>query len=427
VPIAVTAVAAVFVTGRVMLDQLSRATAYDVCERSDLDLVRAAGAGDADTVRDELEERDPDEHDQYGNTALGCAIPRHRTQVIEPLLAAGADPGERSGAGDYAELPIELAYEQGDRPTLTALLDRGANPNEHSEHSTPLLLLAIRSGDDHLVVELLDHGADPTEQAAQAPLALAAESGTDATVEVLLDRGAAPDGLPGSRPVVGAARAGRGAVVDRLLAAGADLTVAEGPAAPASVGAVALTEAASGGHVAPVSSLLALGVDPDEIADNGPLLRAVASGHREVAAALLDAGADPDAGATSATLFAFSLAAIDPDLSRRVLGTGPVPGLPSTAPGSAVPAVDLGPTVPVPPLTAAAARQDPQLVELLLVHGADPNRSTLDGWSPLVIAGVTCDVPTAQLLVGAGVDPSATLTAPPERAPCEPVRALLAA
>lgn len=432
----VAAVAAVgfvslFVAVRVALDRISRDTAYDVCERSDLDLVRAAGAGDVDTVRRELEDRDPNERDRFANTALGCAIPRGRTDAVAALLAAGADPDVVSGAGEFADLPIELAHQRSQGATLTALLDHGADPDRFTEGQRPLLLLAAEARDDDLVATLLDHGADPTTQDSTPPLEVASGPGTDRSVELLLAAGAGPDGTAGHRPVVAAAAAGRSATIERLLAAGADLSIPAGGPTATSAGGAALSDAATGGHLEAVATLLAAGVDPNEDPYNPPLLRAVALGHREVAVALLDAGADPDAGETDRVTLAFTLATINPTLADR-LRLDPVDAMSQqTTPGSAVPTPIVpageGERIAVPPLAAAVARGDAPTVELLLTRGADPVRATLDGMSPLVLAGLTCDADSARLLLAAGADPADPTAATPERAPCDTVRALLPA
>ena len=423
--IAVSSVVVVFVAGRAFLDRLSRDNSLDVCERSDLDLVRAAGAGDVDMVRSELEDRDPDERDRSANTALGCAIPRHRTEAIAALLEGGADPDQPSGSPDYVDLPIELAHEAGDRRTLVALLEHGADPNLSTPGQESLLLIAIRAHDDELVVLLLDHGAAPSDGRPDVPLAVAAGDGTDRAVELLLARGASPDGVPDSRPLVRAAASGRAALVDRLLVAGADLSAPATAIAPTTVGAAVLAEVAGDGDLTTVADLLGRGVDPNEPMHDGPLLRAATFGHREVAAALLDAGADPDLGETDELTAAFVVSMVNPTLAERLRGPGgtlvtfaptPIGADPSAAPEPL-------PPLPVSPLAAAVVRGDRELVALLLDHGADPDLGTRDDLSPLVLAGLSCDAGVAELLLAAGAEPVPATD--PAHAACPAVQELL--
>jgi hypothetical protein len=128
-PLGAVAVLLVFFTGaRIVLDRSARDASVDICERSHVDLVRAAGAGDMGAVRRELATQSVDTRDENDNTALGCAIPRARTEVIAALLTADANPNQPTGRGTFQELPNELALNRGDLATLAALLDRGGDP-----------------------------------------------------------------------------------------------------------------------------------------------------------------------------------------------------------------------------------------------------------------------------------------------------------
>jgi hypothetical protein len=126
--VAAVVLAVALVAATVALDSASRSLSADVCERSEVDLVRLAGRGDLDGVRSELQTVDPNQQDQNENTALGCAIPRRRSEVMNELLARGADPNKPSGAFSSRQLPLELAYERSDEATLTALLEHRADP-----------------------------------------------------------------------------------------------------------------------------------------------------------------------------------------------------------------------------------------------------------------------------------------------------------
>ncbi|MDO8185639.1 ankyrin repeat domain-containing protein [Conexibacter sp. JD483] len=69
--------------------------------------------------------------DVYRGTALAWAAARGRAEAVRTLLALGADPGARTsfggdGHGEQATA-LHLAAESGDRATIAALLDAGAD------------------------------------------------------------------------------------------------------------------------------------------------------------------------------------------------------------------------------------------------------------------------------------------------------------
>lgn len=63
---------------------------------------------------------------------------------------------------------------------------------------------------------------------------------------------------------------------------------------------------------------------------------------------------------------------------------------------------DLG----VRPLNSAVAGPHPEIVRVLLEHGADPNEPERTGFSPLHVAAENSDADSIRLLLGAGADPT---------------------
>lgn len=393
----------------------------DVCERSDVPLQADARRGDVERVRWRLDRGDdPNARDRASNTALGCALPKGRTEVVRVLLERGADPNTSSGSvGSFDELPLELAMAKGDAQGERLLLEHGADPNRYTAraHGLPLAE-AVGRGDGELVRLLLGHGADP-------------------------------NGEPGRRPLVEAAKRSDGTLYELLVAHGARLDLEHGPGSRGTVRDHVLQDA---GAAWAVEAALAAGADPDQsdldvsvpqaTALKTPLQRAALRRDPASVRVLLDRGANPDAGQVDlVTLWAVTpgirSGAVRSLLAPRPAGTTPsatgtsaptpsVTVVPSPTPGQTAPA-SAGLLWDVPPVAVALAEQDDESLQLLLDHGADPNRLALGAYSPLYLAALDCNPHAVGMLVakgarvGAVVDPSLR----PEAVACESVRPLL--
>ena len=401
----------------------------DVCRRSDVRLVRAAGDGDLAAVRRELEHgADPSRPDRSANTPLGCAVPRGHDDVVVALLDAGADPNGDSGSGPFLEVPLGLALRRGDLAATQALASHGADPDRRDCKGTPFDE-AWRREDRALVRTLLDAGADPNGRPGHRPLVAAATNGDLELVDLLLTRNAS-------------------------LAVDADSPDLAGTAPRARTGDAALVLAAGNGHAAVVGRLLEAGADPNAIPSRSALLRSILYSRHEVTDLLLSRGADPDLGrADELTLLFASAGVIGPSDTRPVspwIGkrvqevlvqaaaarpstTVPFPG-PTSTTSTAVPDPRLvacsssgttAGTVPpatgslsepsatwttehdVAPLAVALLTGSQRDLVALLDHGADPNRLSLDHLTPLYLAGISCNVGAAQALLAHGADPLA--------------------
>jgi ankyrin repeat protein len=98
---------------------------------------------------------EPDAAGPDRETPLCAAIHGGHEEVLEALLAAGAEPSEDA---------VNTALRYGRREMLITLLEGGANPDTRNAWSTRSLLeMAADSGDAKMVQLLLKHGADPTE------------------------------------------------------------------------------------------------------------------------------------------------------------------------------------------------------------------------------------------------------------------------
>jgi hypothetical protein len=102
-----------------------------------------------------------------------------------------------SGSAVAADLASALldAAARGDRARLSALLNRGADPDTRDREGRPALLLATKSGRPDAVRTLLGAGATPdaTTRSGWTSLHGAAESGEIEIARALLDAGADPD------------------------------------------------------------------------------------------------------------------------------------------------------------------------------------------------------------------------------------------
>ena len=121
-----------------------------------------------------------------GDTALHLAAAGHRTQIVQLLLAAGADPNatsnhRRSGplhyaADGYVSGPDWNPQEQ--VKTLRCLLDAGADVNAPDKNGAAPLHRAVRTRCAAAVECLLSAGADPKQKnrSGSTPFHLAVQS-----------------------------------------------------------------------------------------------------------------------------------------------------------------------------------------------------------------------------------------------------------
>jgi uncharacterized protein len=79
-------------------------------------------------------------------------------ELVEELLAQGADVNTRNGDGNHA---LWLACFAGDESVVRTLLAAGANVNSRNDSGTTCLMYAASAGKAHLLPILLAAGADP--------------------------------------------------------------------------------------------------------------------------------------------------------------------------------------------------------------------------------------------------------------------------
>lgn len=277
-------------------------------------------------------------------TALMAAARANKAELVDRLLAAGADPtreGQRGAKGltgtAHAHAVAARATETAaklatvsDGMTLVTVLDRdaipaleamlagGASASDvlddtgrrplHAARSAAAIRLLVAAGAN---VEAADtYGNTPLQFAAARP------DGLDC-VRALIDAGADPNGGDRVRwrPAQRAAGAGNLEILKLLVEAGAKLD--------ARLATTPLHSAAEGGHLECVRWLIAQGsevVGWDEGPVDGrksPLHLAAAGGHLDVIEALLVAGARPDDRASEPNNFDFGGRTAVHDAARR--------------------------------------------------------------------------------------------------------------
>jgi ankyrin repeat protein len=313
----------------------------------------------------------------------------------------------------------------GDATEVRRLLDAGADVSLANNYGATPMGLAAEVADTEILKLLLDAGAnvDSPNPEGQTALMTVARTGNVAAAELLLERGAAVDareGFGGQTALMWAAARRHPEMIEILVAHGATVDArstvrdyqrhitAEGrPKSLDSGGFTPLLYAARENCIACLDALLASGADIDLPDPDGvsPLHLAIVNANWDLAKRLIEAGADVDQWDIfgEAPLFAAiglrarfdgGRASIDPlnatdglAIIRLLLERGANPNMqlffrPANVRG---PTNTRGAT----PLIRAANNNDLEIVQLLLMHGADATVYMADRQTPIhaVLAG----------------------------------------
>jgi ankyrin repeat protein len=364
-----------------------------------LTLLHAAAAGGHTAIVELLLRNGLDVYSetQSGYTALHHAAAGNHREVAELLLAKGADVNAEENWNGWSyttptyllpdvhpepanQTPLHWAIREGHKDMIEWLLAGGANPNADGGDYHPLggpLSWAIWFGDIDTAVLLVSHGADihrKTHNYPGTPLYDAVLGGDRAMTEALVTKTGDTRAAKWA-PLLATVVSGDIQAVEDLLAKGADVN------AKSERGVSALHVAAGKGHKDIAELLITRGADVDEKAKSDawrhggwtPLYFAIWHHHSDVAELLLAKGADVNvkdernlmplhlALWSGPTDLAELLVARDADVNAR--GTW----------GFA-------------PLHIAARKGHKAVAELLISKGVDVNAKTRDGKTPMSLA-----------------------------------------
>jgi ankyrin repeat protein len=402
-----------------MLLAISLVAALTAAPGPDTRLVDAAKNQDRASIVVLLRERiNVNATDPEGETAIYWAAHWGDAESVKALARAGA---KVNIASRYGITPLWEAAQRGDAAVTDELLKAGADVHAMNPRGETALIGASRSGDLETVKLLLDHGSEVNRKEnwrGETPLMLAAAECHTDVVRMLLARGANPN----------------------LRSTAFDLQDRDGIVGlQASLywkgGLTALLFAARQGCVETGQALVEGGADmtlTDTDFRFTPLMEAIFNGHLDFARMLIDKGAKINDGSLYVLVDQRNTIPHEGDqqtvagLTQLLLARGADANIAfnngKVPPRITYPAIRYGP-IPAgsTPLLSAARTQDVALMRMLLDKGADPNKATVDDFTPLMAAlsggprrrgrgGARSEsnlIPALQLLIERGADVNA--------------------
>jgi uncharacterized protein len=306
------------------------ASAVVVSAAAESRLVDAARERDAATVRALIAQKaDVNAPDGDGSTALHWAAANGDLAMTEALLKAGA--GVKAATRIGGMTPLFMAAKNGNADVVNALVKAGASANEANANGTTVLMMAAASGSAPAVKALVERGADPNAKdvtnGQTALMFAAARNGAEAIRVLLAHKADAsvttkvlqlkrvrvdangdplpdtdaekPAAKPGDKPAAAAADADK----DKLPGVGFDkdgrpLRYRDNErvfGATVIGGMTALHFAAREGATEAVRALVEGGADVNLVSGGektSPITEAIINGHLDLAKYLLDHGAD---------------------------------------------------------------------------------------------------------------------------------------
>ena len=351
----------------------------------------AAMKGNRDAVRALLQRKADVTSPQIdGTTALHWAVRADDLDLADMLIRAGA---KVSAATREGVTPLQLAAMNGNAAMLVKLIKAGADPNAAlTQYGDTALMMASRTGKTDAVAALLETGAQVNAKetwGGTTALMWAVSERHPAVVKVLVDQGADVN----ARSNFVAAANGRGFEGRTPSAPKADQGVEEF----ASGSLTPLMLAAREGDVESARLLTAAGADVNAIAADGKdaLGLAIFNGNYDVASFLIDSKSKVNQADTqgftplfwavdrrnmeTAPNFPWMVTTDPLPLIKKLLDAGANPNaLVNNTPRARMRAGSPR-IVFATPLMRAAFSGDPELVKLLLSHGADPTIVSKDG------------------------------------------------
>ncbi len=331
---------------------------------ADQPLADAAQRTDWSVVRTLIEQgADVTARQGDGATALHWAAYWDEVESADLLIDAGADV---NAANDLGVTPLWAAVENGSAAMVRRLLAAGADPHAPLLSGETPLMTAARVGAADVARQLLEAGADTAATAGRGQTALmwAVAQGHPRVAEALLSHGAAVDA--------------RSDVWTEVVKTTPEPWNPEYVAEIPQGGYTPLLFAVRVGDLASARLLVDAGADVNDQPPYGTSATVVAahSGHRDLAVFLLEEGADANAADAGYTALHAAILLKDTGLVRALLDHGADPEAPVQ---SSTPvrrdSVDfyLHPSwIGATPFWLAARFNAPDIMRLLLDHGADP-------------------------------------------------------
>src|SRR5688572_5644034 len=297
-----------------------------------------------------------------GTTALHWASYRDDVESADLLIRAGA---KVNAANDLGATPLWTACLNGSVAMVRRLLEAGANPNAALLRGETPVMVASRSGNPEVVEQLLAKGGKVNPRAARGQTALmwaVAQKHPD-VVKVLLAHGADLHA--------------RSEVWNQVMAVPPHGLLEYNRAIPHG-GDTALMFAARVGDLASAKLLVAAGANVNDADAWGVSATVLAahSGYGELVEFLLEKGADPNAAAAGFTALHEAIMRRDEKTVRALLAHGANPNTPLrtwTPTRRSSKDFNFAPElVGATPFWLAARFSQPNVMRLLVKHGADP-------------------------------------------------------
>lgn len=321
---------------------------------------------------------DPNERDRDGMTPLATAVEKSLLGATYALLKYGADPNLKAGMDQ--DSPLTRAV-QGNKLNLAhLLLMYGGDVTQLTSEGDTLLISSINKRTPiRLVDTLLAYGSDPNSKSREGKTALF-QAITSARVDIvtsLLEHGANPN-LPGPKHMLWPATY-QSPCLQVLLAKGADPKKCPG----------IMELAASINNIESIRILLKAGVNPNAKKDGvyTPLCTSIRDDRADIFDLLLKNGADPNVPASEYPAF-------------KCLTHNRLQFLPALVAAGA----DLH--SPKGIVETAVSSNNMEGLLWLLDQGLDPNEKSPKGHSPLTTAIRERHVEMVDALIMRGADPN---------------------